>query len=486
MKKKLILIGGGGHCTSCIDVIESGSQYIICGVLDTAENVGETVLGYPILGTDTDIAKYSKEGYYFLITVGHIKSADLRVRLYENVVENGGKFATVISSRAYIAKSASVGEGTIVMHDALINANSNIGENCIINSKALIEHDCSVKEHCHLSTGSLINGNVEVGERTFFGSNAVSKQGVRISADSFIKANSCYTGIPSKRIAFLTTIFPLDELYIVEFFDSLSMQTRKDFELIVVNDGYKDFNKIKVKYKNLKIIEIPSMGSIAKNREVLINYVKINGYDIAIFGDIDDVFSSNRIERTVSELKYSDIIVNELTSIENGNVISNNIYSSRLCNKQVIDLEFVKEKNIFGLSNTAVNLNALPKELLDFSDDLIAVDWYFYSVLLNYGLKAVFIDDAITYYRQYSGNTVGASYLTKNKLKKILDVKEIHYKEMIKFSKEFELLLNHVYSIKYLIKNESSLNELLSYNQKNIEHPLWWELLDFRKENENI
>ena len=486
MKKKLILIGGGGHCVSCIDVIESSSHYTIYGILDTKENVGETVLGYPILGTDADILKYSKEGYHFLITVGHIKNADLRIKLYKNVVENGGKFATVISSRAYIAKSVSIGEGTIVMHDALINANSHVGENCIINSKALIEHDCNVKEHCHLSTGSLINGNVEVGERTFFGSNAVSKQGVKILADSFIKANSCYTGTPSKRIAFLTTIFPLDELYVVEFFDSLSMQTRKDFVLIVVNDGYKDFNEIKVKYNNLKIIEIPSIGSIPKNREVLINYAKINGYDIAIFGDVDDVFSCNRVERTVDELKYSDIVVNELTAVENGHIVSENIYSPRVYNKQIIDFEFVKEKNIFGLSNTGVNLNAIPNGHLDFSDDLVAVDWYFYSILLSYGLKAVFVNNTITYYRQYSGNTVGAGCFTKNKLKRILDVKEVHYEKMIKYSKDFESLLNRVYSLQSFVKNESSLNELLSYNQKNIEHPLWWELLDSRNENENI
>ena len=32
--KKIILIGGGGHCKSCIDVIENGNQYKIVGVND--------------------------------------------------------------------------------------------------------------------------------------------------------------------------------------------------------------------------------------------------------------------------------------------------------------------------------------------------------------------------------------------------------------------------------------------------------------------
>ncbi len=486
MSKDLILIGGGGHCVSCIDVIESDSQYTIRGILDTDENIGKKVLGYPVLGTDVDILKYAKEGCYFLITVGHIKNAALREKLYKEVVASGGKFARVVSSRAYIAKSSTISDGTIVMHDVLINANSHIGENCIINSKALIEHDSCIKANCHVSTGAIINGGVDVGERTFFGSNAVSKQGVRIGADSFIKANSCFTGNSRKKIAFLTTIFPLDKSYVIEFFNSLSTQTRKDFELIAVNDGYKNFGEIKDLYPNIKIIELPSAGSIAKNRESIINYTKSNAYDIAIFGDIDDLFSNNRIERTVEGLKYSDIVVNELTAVKNGNTVAENIYSERISNNQVVSFDFVKDKNIFGLSNTAININRLPNKSLSFPDELIAVDWYFYSILLDAGLKAVFINDTVTYYRQYHGNTVGASALTKSRLKQILDVKEIHYKHMVHVSNEFEALLNKVYSLKELIESAAGLSELLSYNKNMIKHPLWWELLDFRDQNENI
>ena len=33
-KKPLILIGGGGHCKSCIEVIESTDEWEIKGILD--------------------------------------------------------------------------------------------------------------------------------------------------------------------------------------------------------------------------------------------------------------------------------------------------------------------------------------------------------------------------------------------------------------------------------------------------------------------
>ncbi len=36
-KKQIILIGDGGHCKSCIEVIESTNEFSIAGVIDIKE-----------------------------------------------------------------------------------------------------------------------------------------------------------------------------------------------------------------------------------------------------------------------------------------------------------------------------------------------------------------------------------------------------------------------------------------------------------------
>ena len=64
--KKILLIGGGGHCKSCIDVIEQDGTYEIAGIIDVEEKVGENILGYPIIGTDNDLEKLSTEFDNFL------------------------------------------------------------------------------------------------------------------------------------------------------------------------------------------------------------------------------------------------------------------------------------------------------------------------------------------------------------------------------------------------------------------------------------
>lgn len=192
MTPNLILIGGGGHCHSCIDVIEQEGKHQIFGILDMPEMVGGKIMDYPIIGTDNDIPKYAEQGFGFLITVGQIKTAEKRKKLYQLVKKAGGKLPVIISPLAYVSKHSIIGEGTIVMHQSLINANARVGNNCIINTKALVEHDAVIGDHCHISTATLINGNVKVGEGVFFGSGAVSVQGSMVPDGSFVRANCLY------------------------------------------------------------------------------------------------------------------------------------------------------------------------------------------------------------------------------------------------------------------------------------------------------
>lgn len=187
--RDLILIGGGGHCKSAIEVAES-IGYEIKGVLDMQKNVGKEVLpGYRVIGTDDEIPQYIAN-CDFLITVGFIKNSALRVKLYNKVKNAGGKLATIIASTARVSKYATLGEGTIIMHNAFVNAGAKIGENCIINTFANIEHDAKIGNQCHISTGTMVNGECKVGDRCFIGSQSVCANCIEIGSDIIIGAGS--------------------------------------------------------------------------------------------------------------------------------------------------------------------------------------------------------------------------------------------------------------------------------------------------------
>lgn len=188
--KDIILIGGGSHCKSVIDVIEQEGRFKIAGIIDKPHRLGLNILDYQIIGNDSDLNLLSKEYEYALITIGQIKSPSLRIKLFDLAVKAGFKLPKIISPNAYVSEHSSIGEGVVVMHHAVVNASVSIGNNCIINSKALIEHDSRIYSHCHISTNATINGGVKVESGCFIGSGSVVKEMITIDKNSFIKAQS--------------------------------------------------------------------------------------------------------------------------------------------------------------------------------------------------------------------------------------------------------------------------------------------------------
>ena len=187
-KPKILLIGGGGHCHSVIDVVEQEDKYEIAGIIDKKELLGTKVLGYEVIGCDDDLEKLFDMYKYAFITIGHIKSNKVRINLFSLLKSIGYIIPTIKSPLAYVSKYSELGEGTVIHHYALINANVKIGKNCIINTKALIEHDVTVEDNCHISTGAILNGAVVVKQNIFIGSNAVAKESIVIK--DFQKAGS--------------------------------------------------------------------------------------------------------------------------------------------------------------------------------------------------------------------------------------------------------------------------------------------------------
>ena len=184
--KHLLLIGGGGHCRSCIDVIEAEGKYRIAGIVERDGERGASILGYKVLGNDNDLPELLKNYPSALITVGQIKSSALRKKLFLLTQKLGFELPTVISPRAYVSKTASLGIGTIVMHDALVNSAAKVGNNCILNTKSLVEHDAIVEDHCHISTASVVNGGTHIREQTFVGSNAMIRDNIEIGEKNIV------------------------------------------------------------------------------------------------------------------------------------------------------------------------------------------------------------------------------------------------------------------------------------------------------------
>lgn len=188
--KPLLLVGGGGHARACIDVIEAEGNFEIQGIVERIGGEQAPVLGYPVIGSDADLAQLLSITPSALVTVGQIKSPTARVALYDLLVELGARLPSIISPASFVSKHSTIGEGAIIMHGAIINALASVGRNCIVNSQALVEHDAVLGDHCHISTGAKVNGGVNIGSSTFIGSGAILREGVNIGANCVVGAGA--------------------------------------------------------------------------------------------------------------------------------------------------------------------------------------------------------------------------------------------------------------------------------------------------------
>jgi len=189
-KKKIILIGGGGHCKVVISILKKLDKFEIAGIVDNYKS-GSLISGIKIIGTDDDLRDIYKSGIHnALITVGSIKDNTKRYRLFKMAREIGYNFPVIISPEAIVDESVKIDEGTVIMQGSIINIDSSIGKNCIINTGAIIEHNCKIGNHCHIAPGAHISGAVNIGELSFTGIGATLIQAIKIGKNVIIGAGS--------------------------------------------------------------------------------------------------------------------------------------------------------------------------------------------------------------------------------------------------------------------------------------------------------
>jgi len=275
---------------------------------------------------------------------------------------------------------------------------------------------------------------------------------------------------------FFTVVYPGIEPFLFDFFQSLKNQTTEDFSLILVNDGVDNIDSFFQGFNSSRITVLESGKSPAENRIIGIQHALHLNAKYLIFGDSDDFFSKNRVASSIQILEEgADVVVNNLSAVDvNGDLLDSNYLSRRIDDKSKITIDFIQDKNLLGLSNTAVRTSLLKN--LNVPKHLIAVDWYLFSVLLLHKSKAIFNAEANTYYRQHGANTVGVGCLDELNILKQLKIKTQHYEAMNQLSDQYNDLFLYKKTLQKL-KNEPQLisNYVDFLKKKAVKNPLWWE-----------
>lgn len=204
--ENIVIIGSSGHAKVIIDIVEKEGKYKIAGVLDKFRDVGETTLGYRVLGKEEDlprlVADYKLSGGIVAIGDNFIRSI---VVAKVKEIYPGFIFVVAIHPQAIAARDVSVGEGTVVMAGATINPCCSIGSHCILNTASSLDHDSIMEDFSSLAPKATTGGNVKIGRFAAISIGATIIHGLHIGEHTVIGAGSTVlTNIDSYKVAYGT------------------------------------------------------------------------------------------------------------------------------------------------------------------------------------------------------------------------------------------------------------------------------------------
>lgn len=209
--KKLVLLGGGGHCKSVLDTLHKTKEYSEIVITDPNLPAGTEVMGGKVVGDDSVLPNLYVEGFTnAVITAGDVGKPNPRAKLVEMAQNIGFHFPCIIDPTAQVSPSAQIGDGTFIGKNAIINIGAQIGNHCIINTAAIIEHEATIGALTHVASGAIVLGEVTIGHRCFIGAGSTIVQCANLGHDVKIGAgavvnhdipdNCTAVGVPAKII----------------------------------------------------------------------------------------------------------------------------------------------------------------------------------------------------------------------------------------------------------------------------------------------
>lgn len=276
-------------------------------------------------------------------------------------------------------------------------------------------------------------------------------------------------------ITLFTVVYPGCEPYLNRFFQSVREQDIEGFHLMVLNNGMPNLNRYTEGLEN-RIEEIDVKGSIADVRRQGIQLLMESDFEKVIFADSDDTISTDRVRLSAEALESYDIVTNDLTTVTNvDEIIIDHYLTKRVTNNFIINSDFIVDKNIVGLGNTAVRCSQLRD--LSIPSDTIAVDWMIFTDMLLQGASAIFKSDPVCYYRQHQTNTAGLKHISEKNIRHGLTVQIQNASFFAEQSEQHQFRLEKLLQIReFLSENSHNIKTYKKAVEEILpEYPLWWE-----------
>jgi len=184
----LYIIGAGGHGKVVLNAARTMETYTTIFFLDDdPAKHGRHIMNAEVVGP-ASVLPDPAPGLDVFPAIGF--DNELRLAILRRLLDRGYSVPVLVHASAYVAPTAELGLGSVVMAQGVVNPDARLGLGCIVNTGATVDHDCELRDGVHLAPGVHLSGNVIVGARTLVGTGANIIHGMNVGADCVIGAGA--------------------------------------------------------------------------------------------------------------------------------------------------------------------------------------------------------------------------------------------------------------------------------------------------------
>lgn len=186
----VVLLGGGGHASDVLGVIEGTPRWSAIGFLDDRshdERIDRfSKRNLASLGALSSLALLDADVHY-LIAIGYPAG---RRAVWEQIGDARNQPATVIHPDADMGVGAELGAGVIVFAGARVSPGARIEDHTHVSYLAAVGHDTALGPFTMVMPGAMVSGDVRIGASVLIGTNATVLEGLTIGDGAQVAAGA--------------------------------------------------------------------------------------------------------------------------------------------------------------------------------------------------------------------------------------------------------------------------------------------------------
>lgn len=212
MPQDLIIIGDGETAQLACEYFTHDSDMRVAGfAVEEKYRKAERLCGLPVVPLEAMEQRFPPRDYRAFVAISYTQLNRVRARIYRQLKDRGYAFASYVSSRAFVWRTARIGENCFILENNVIQHGVVIEDDVFLWSGNHVGHQTRIREDTYIASHAVISGFCDIGESCFVGVNATFNDKIRVARDGVIGSGAVvvrdtepgrvYVGNPAKPLA---------------------------------------------------------------------------------------------------------------------------------------------------------------------------------------------------------------------------------------------------------------------------------------------